>query len=426
MVSNQKVEKVQAPHQSAATNKPAKGPSTPVDDLLAPLLAPLRLTGATVLRDRQMINRSVAIAGGRIAAGPFPAVDLSGYWILPGIIDLHGDAFERHLAPRPSALFPLPMALAGTDRDAAANGVTTAWIAQSWSWEGGQRSPDFAEALLAAIAAYRPRALTDLRVQLRFETHEVDSAERLLGAVQAHGVDLVVFNNHIDEALTMWETSPHDVTLWAKRGGRTGEELIAVVQAAKARAREVPRTLCRLAEAFDRLGVVYGSHDDPDGETREAFAMIGARICEFPTSMMAANVAHAVGDPVLMGAPNVVRGGSQAGNIAAATLIRAGRCDALVSDYHYPALSQAAFALVDQGLRTLPQAWAMLSEAPARIMRMPDRGVIAPGMRADLTIINQATRLIEATITGGRIAHLAGGAAHRFMAMGAGLSLAAE
>ena len=96
-------------------------------------LPSFRLIGATVLRDRVMIERTVATAGVRISAGPYPAVDLTGYWILSGIIDLPGDAFESHLAPRPSAPFPLPMALAGTVSDAAANGVTTGWIAQSWS-----------------------------------------------------------------------------------------------------------------------------------------------------------------------------------------------------------------------------------------------------------------------------------------------------
>lgn len=401
-------------------------PSQKASPAVTRTLPPLRLTGASVLRNREMISRTVAIAGGRISAGPFPAVDLSGYWILPGIIDLHGDAFERHLAPRPSAPFPLAMALAGTDVDAAAHGVTTAWIAQGWSWEGGQRGPEAAERMLAAVDDYRPRARTDLRVQLRYETHEIDSADRLLAAVRAHRVGLVIFNNHIAEALAMWDSRPHDVSLWARRGGITGEQMMEIVTAARARSAEVPRTLCRLAEAFDALGVLYGSHDDPDAETREGFAMIGARICEFPISQPAANLARALGDPVIMGAPNVVRGGSQAGNIAATTLIRAGCCDALVSDYHYPALSQAAFALVDQGLRTLPQAWAMISEAPARIMRMHDRGRIEAGLRADLTIVNQKTRTIEATITGGRIAYLAGEAAHRFLEAGGQVAVAAE
>ena len=389
-------------------------------------LPPLRLAGATVLRDGTMQDRTVAIAGGRIDAGPFPAVDLTGYYILPGIIDLHGDAFERHIAPRPNAPFPLDMGLLGVDQDAAANGVTTAWLAQSWSWEGGQRSPEFALEIMRALCAYRTRALTDLRIQIRYETHELESAERLLAAVRQFAIDYVIFNNHLDEAIATYSNRPHDLELWAKRGGRTGAEMMAAVMAAKHRAQEVPRNLCLLAEAFDSLGITYGSHDDPDGETRETYAMMGARVCEFPTTMSAAKMAHAVGDPVLMGAPNMVRGGSQAGNVAALSVIRAGKCTALVSDYHYPALARAAFTLVDQGLRDLPQAWAMISAAPAQIMRLADRGVIAPGKRADLVIIDKVTRNVECTIVAGRIAYLSGAAAHRFVAMGQPLQLAAE
>ena len=118
-------------------------------------LPPLRLTGATVLRDGELQDRSVVIEQGRISKGPKLAVDLSGYYVLPGIIDLHGDAFERHIAPRPSAPFPIETGLRSTDREAAANGVTTAWLAQSWSWEGGMRSPNFAEKVLAALHSYR-------------------------------------------------------------------------------------------------------------------------------------------------------------------------------------------------------------------------------------------------------------------------------
>ncbi len=393
---------------------------------MIPHLPPLRLTGATVLRDGAMQDRTVAIADGRIGAGPFPAVDLSGYYILPGIIDLHGDAFERHMAPRPRAPFPMETGLAATDRDAAANGITTAWLAQSWSWEGGVRSPDYAEALLQAFALYRPQALTDLRIQIRYETHEHDSADRLLMAVERYGLDYVIFNNHLDEAMEMRTIAPHDFAGWAAKHGRSAEEHWQIVREAQNRAREVPRRLCKLAEAFDSHGVAYGSHDDPDGETREMFSMLGAKICEFPTSFQAASVAKAVGDPVLLGAPNVVRGGSQAGNISAMSLIRAGKCDALVSDYYYPALSHAAFALVDQGVLDLPAAWAMISEKPAEILRLPDRGRIAPGKRADLTIIDKATRRVEGTISAGRLTFLAGSAAHRFVTGEAQIRLAAE
>ncbi|WP_421702140.1 alpha-D-ribose 1-methylphosphonate 5-triphosphate diphosphatase [Aliiroseovarius sp.] len=390
-------------------------------------LPPLRLTGATILREGRMQDRSVVIEDGRITKGPRPAVDLSGFWILPGIIDLHGDAFERHIAPRPSAPFPIASGLASVDRDAAANGVTTAWLAQSWSWEGGKRSPDYAEELLQDLDIYRKRALTDLRVQLRVETHMVDSGDRLLAAVRRHGIDYVVFNNHLDEAVNAWDVKPNVIATWAAQHRVSPEELMAKVTHAKERGGEVPRFLCRLAEAFDGLGVTYGSHDDETAETREWFSTIGAKICEFPTARAPAAVARAIGDPVLMGAPNVVRGGSQSGNIAAVDLIRDGLCHALVSDYHYPSLAQAAFRLVDDGVLDLPRAWAMISTKPAEIKRLPDRGRIEYGRRADLVVVNKDTRAIEATIAGGKLTHLCGLAARRFMdAINGGMQLAAE
>jgi alpha-D-ribose 1-methylphosphonate 5-triphosphate diphosphatase len=127
-----------------------------------------------------------------------------------------------------------------------------------------------------------------------------------------------------------------------------------------------------------------------------------------------------------MGAPNVVRGGSQSGNIAATDLIRRGLCDALVSDYYYPALSRAAFRLVDDGLADLPAAWAMISTRPAEILHMADRGVIAYGKRADLCVVNEETRRIEATLVAGRLTHLTGEAARRFLGSRAELAMAAE
>lgn len=390
------------------------------------LLPPLRLTGATILRDGELQRRSLAFAEGRITTGPLPEVDLTGYYLLPGIIDLHGDSFERHIAPRPSASFPLLSGLASADRDAAANGITTAFFAQGWSWEGGAHSPAQAAAVAEALSAARARLMTDIRLQIRCETHLVDSSAELLALIERHRLGYVVFNNHLDQALDMRRDDPHGFALWARKLGRTPEDHLTSVERALARSREVPRHLCRLAEAFDQMGVIYGSHDDPDGETRERFSMIGARIAEFPTSRKAAAAAKAMMNPVVMGAPNVVRGGSQAGNVPAIDLIRQGLCDALVSDYHFPALAEAAWTLVDTGTLSLPKAWAMISTTPAEILRMPDRGQLSPGKRADLVVVNAETRVIEATIAAGRLSYLAGEAARRFLRQPQALGIAAE
>lgn len=393
---------------------------------MAPLLPPLRLTGARILRDGELQQRSIALAEGRITRGPLPEVDLSGFLVLPGIIDLHGDGFERHLTPRPGASFPMPAGLASYDREAAASGVTTAYLAQGWSWEGGLRGPDQAEALLAALASLRREALADLRVQIRAETHLTNEAPRLLEAVRRWGVGYVVFNDHLDQGLQMHRQEPAAFIAWARKLGVDPAALVARMEAARAAARAVPRQLCRLAEGFDALGVSYGSHDDRDGETREFYSMIGARIAEFPKCRSAACAAHSMMNPVIMGAPNVVRGGSHSGSVSAVDLVADGVCDALVSDYHLPALALAAWRLVDRGVLSLPKAWQMISAAPAQILRLADRGRLDAGLRADMVIVHADSRRIEATICGGRLVWLSGEAALRFLRQPQALRMAAE
>ncbi len=379
-------------------------------------LPALRLTGAKILRDGDMQSRSLGLAEGRLIKGTLPEVDLGGFYVFPGIIDLHGDGFEHHMSPRPTAPFPLGAGLASFDREAASHGVTTAYLAQSWSWEGGHRSPDHCEAVLTSLDAYRPQMMTDLRIQIRAETHLVSETQRLIEVIRRFSVGYVVFNDHLEEGFQMSRVAPAAFDHWARKVGKSPEELAEAIQVARDSRGEVARSLCRLAEAFDAMGVVYGSHDDPDGETREKFRMIGAQVAEFPLTHRAATAAHAMFSPVIMGAPNVVRGQSQAGNASATDLVAAGLCDALVSDYHVPALPMAVWALVDRGILTLPKAWGLVSSGPAEILRMTDRGKLEPGQRADLVVVHAETRQIEATICGGRLTYLSGEAGRRFLA----------
>lgn len=378
-----------------------------------PEIAPLRLTGAQVLFQGQMQDAALTVAAGVIGDSPAPEVDLRGYLVLPGIIDLHGDGFERHLSPRPTAPFDKRRALTSVAAELGANGVTTAWLAQSWSWEGGFRSGEATAALLAALAAAKPALLPDMRVQIRLETHLIAQHEAVLAAVREYGVDYVVFNNHLPEAVEMAANKPARFAQWASQTSRTAEMMLEIVRNAEAEGPQVPQALTALAARFAALGIKMGSHDDGTADTRAFFRSIGAPVCEFPTTFEAAGAARAAGEPVLMGAPNVVRGGSQSGNIAALGLIEAGLCDALVSDYYYPALAQAAFYLAAAGTLDLPAAWAMISTTPARIAGLHDRGNLDAGQRADLVVVNAETRAVEMTICAGRIAHLSGEVARR-------------
>ena len=148
------------------------------------------------------------------------------------------------------------------------------------------------------------------------------------------------------------------------------------------------------------------SHDDDTIETRAHFRALGAAICEFPMEEAVGRAAISAGEAVVMGAPNVVRGGSHLGWASAAKMAEAGVCSVLASDYYYPAMLRAAFILAGRGVLTLPQAWALIAENPARAAKLQDRGTIAPGKRADLVLVNGSgpTPVLHATIAGGRVA----------------------
>ncbi|MFN4098832.1 MAG: alpha-D-ribose 1-methylphosphonate 5-triphosphate diphosphatase [Pararhodobacter sp.] len=380
-----------------------------------PVLPPIRLTGARILRDGALQDDSLTMAEGRIAEGPATEIDLKGYWVLPGIVDLHGDGFERHLTPRASAPFDKVRGLRSVAAELAANGITTAWLAQSWSWEGGFRGADSAEALLAALDTARPGLLPDIRVQIRLETHVPEEHPRFLEAVARHGIDFVVFNNHLPEAVAMAKNLPQRFAQWAAQQGRAPEVLLGIVTAAQDCDRHVPQALAVLAAELSARGVTLGSHDDGDAATRGFYRSLGAPISEFPTSVEAARAARDAGEPVLMGAPNVARGGSQSGNIAAEELVAEGLCDALMSDYYYPALAQAVWALEARGTLPFARGWELISTNPARILGLTDRGRLAPGQRADLVVVNPETHAIEACFTAGRLAHAQGAAARRLI-----------
>lgn len=373
----------------------------------------LTLTGAEVLGRDGLTRAPLSMAGGVIIEAPQPRqVDLSGFRVLPGIVDVHGDGFERHLAPRRGAMRDLGQGLAATEAELAANGITTAMLAQFWSWEGGMRGPDFARRFLAALAEYRGLG-TDLRAQLRIETHLLDDYPAIAETVAHHGIGYLVFNDHLPHAALAAGRRPPRLTGQALKSGRSPDDHLALMQRLHALSDQVPAALDVLAAGLRDAGVILGSHDDATAEGRARWRGRGVAVCEFPETRDAAAAARAGGDRVVLGAPNVVRGGSHSGNVAAGDLVAAGLCDALASDYHYPAPRQAALMLADD--LGLPAAWALVSAGPAALLGLADRGHLAPGLRADLVVLD-ATGHVGATIAGGRVTHMSGPVAARFIA----------
>ena len=376
----------------------------------------LRLTGARVLLPDGLADSDLNLAEGRLTDARQPReIDLSGFLVLPGLVDAHGDGFEKHLAPRRGAMKDFGQGLIAAEAELAANGITTAVLAQFYSWEGGMRGPDFAERVFSGLEDVRPRLDTTLIAQLRFETPMLDDYDAMQAMLRRYAIPYVVFNDHLPHDALEKGKRPPRLTGQALRIGRNPEKHLEYMQGLHARMGDVPAALETLTGSLAAEGIRMGSHDDRTQAQRDRWHAMGVHLAEFPETQEAAEAARATGDGVILGAPNVVRGGSHNGNVSAIDLAAMGLCDALASDYHYPSLRRAAFLLADGGVCDLAAAWSLVSAGPARLLGLTDRGRLTPGQRADLVILDATTRDICATISGGRITHLRGEAAMRFL-----------
>jgi alpha-D-ribose 1-methylphosphonate 5-triphosphate diphosphatase len=327
--------------------------------------------------------------------------------VLPGIVDIHGDAFERQVMPRPGVGFPLDVALCESDRQAIANGITTVFHGVTWSWEPGLRGPENAHAILQTIEDLRPRLAADTHFHLRHETFNLDAEATVAEWLAARRVGVVAFNDHMSVAAGDRE---HKLAPMIERSGLPREDFLALVKRVQGRADEVPGSIERLAVAAKAAGVPLLSHDDESPAQRSWYRSLGCRLAEFPTTFETAQAAAGAGDNIVLGAPNVVRGGSHTGWVDATDMIARGFCSVLASDYYYPAPLLAAFALAGRGVLPLERAWPLISETPATAVGLSDRGRIAPGARADLIIVEApevGRPRVVAAIVAGRIAHFA-------------------
>ncbi|MEM7597064.1 MAG: alpha-D-ribose 1-methylphosphonate 5-triphosphate diphosphatase [Pseudomonadota bacterium] len=377
---------------------------------------PLRLTGAQVLTSDGLKETPLHLEGGAVVeACQGREIDLRGFWVLPGIVDCHGDAFEKHLAPRRGAMKSLDLGLMATEAELASNGITTGTLAQFYSWEGGMRGPEFAEDVFVTLAEMRARVDTTLMTQLRFETHMIEDYDAMVAMVERFGIRFVVFNDHLPhDDLAKGKTPPGHVGKSLKVG-RNPEKNLERLKAMHAASDQVPGAVAAVAPRLSALGVRMGSHDENTADARRWWHDLGVHICEFPETLAAAETARDLGDAVIMGSPNLVRGGSHKGNVSALDVVSMGLCDALASDYHYPSLRRAAFLLADSGVCDLASAWRLISEGPARVLGLMDRGRLVPGQRADLVVIEPKTRDICVTMAGGRVTYMRGEAGDRVL-----------
>jgi alpha-D-ribose 1-methylphosphonate 5-triphosphate diphosphatase len=372
------------------------------------------IEGGRTLQGQEFSDNSLLIEAGRIeriggsqdrAAIRLDARDLL---VLPGIVDLHGDAFERQMMPRPGVDFPIDVALMDSDRQAIGNGITTVFHAATWSWEPGLRSGENAKKLLNAIEALGPQLAADTRFHLRHETYNLDAETEIGQWLSVRRVDLFAFNDHMDSTVASL-AKPQKRSRLVERTGLSNDEFDRLVERVASRSHDVPGSIARLARAAREARIRMLSHDDNSPAMRKAYRAQGVAIAEFPVNEETAREAADGGDFIVFGAPNVVRGGSHTGWTRAVDMIEKGLCSVLASDYYYPAPILAAFRLAVDGVLPLADAWRLISAAPAQAAGLDDRGALAEGQRADIILVDNAmpTRpRVVAVIAGGRLVDL--------------------
>lgn len=340
-------------------------------------------------------------------AGPSDnEIHAGGRLVLPGIIDTHGDAFERQIMPRPGVSFDMDLAFRDSDRQMLTNGITTAFHSVTYSWEPGLRGQENCIAIKDAIRRLRDHLGCDTFLHLRFETFNLDAVDEVLGWIDAGQVDIIAYNDHTPEIVHKLYDRPDKLERYAARTGLDGPAYKAMAEKVYERQDEVPAAIAALANASLARGIAQLSHDDRTPELREHYHEMGCRVAEFPVNEETARKARELGNHVVLGAPNVVRGGSHNGVVGAADMMSKGLCTILASDYYYPALLHAAFRLIRDDVTAFDTAWRSISLHAAEATGLDDRGLIASGKRADIVLIDDTDMQrpdVAATMVGGRM-----------------------
>lgn len=346
-----------------------------------------------VLPDRVVESGWVAVAGGLIAghgegAAPERGIDMRGDYLLPGLVELHTDHLESHFAPRPHVRWHALSAVTAYDAQIAASGITTVFDSLRAGSDADSASIG-ADLIALAEALHTARESESLRVDhrthLRCEIASPDVIEQVEDYAGRFPIHLMSLMDH-----TPGQRQFRDLETWrlfyTRRSGMTEAEIQTfIAKRLDLHDRYAADHRRRLVALSQKAGAVLASHDDATAAHVAESVADGVKLAEFPTTTEAAQASHEAGVSVMMGAPNVVRGGSHSGNVAAEVLAREGVLDVLSSDYVPASLLFAAFDLPRRVPEiTLPQAIRMVTAAPAQAAGLGDRGQIAAGKRADL------------------------------------------
>lgn len=358
------------------------------------------INNVKLVLENEVVSGSLEVQNGEIRAfaesqSRLPeAMDGEGGWLLPGLIELHTDNLDKFFTPRPKVDWPAHSAMSSHDALMVASGITTVLdaVAIGDVRDGGDRLENL-EKMINAIEETQKRGVNraEHRLHLRCELPHHTTLPLFEKLVQREPVTLVSLMDHspgqrqFSNREKYREYYQGKYSLTDAQMQQYEEEQLALAARWSQPNRESIAALCRARK------IALASHDDATHAHVAESHQLGSVIAEFPTTFEAAEASRKHGMNVLMGAPNIVRGGSHSGNVAASELAQLGLLDILSSDYYPASLLDAAFRVADDESNrfTLPQAVKLVTKNPAQALNLQDRGVIGEGKRADLVLAHR-------------------------------------
>ncbi len=354
-------------------------------------------TNAKIVTADDVVEGTVTLEDGRIkevesgVSQLSSAIDMEGDYLVPGLIEVHTDNLEGHICPRPGVVWPMLPALFTHDSVLAAAGITTVFDALRI----GDRSSDVAmeETVLAAIdgveqAQDHGLLRSEHYIHLRCELATENVLDNFNNIKDAPSLKLVSLMDHTPGQRQFVDLEQFKIYYGGKYKMNDAELEAFIDSQTQEHLKYADKNRLALSGICNDQKIPMASHDDATEDHVEEAVSLGITISEFPTTLEAARAACGRGMATVAGAPNVVRGRSHSGNVSASELASKGLLNSLSSDYAPISLLHGAFVLHRRVGLSLPDAMAIVSKNPARMVELDDRGEIAPGLRADLVRVS--------------------------------------
>ncbi|AMV73719.1 alpha-D-ribose 1-methylphosphonate 5-triphosphate diphosphatase [Desulfuromonas carbonis] len=359
------------------------------------------IDAATVVTPEAVLPEcSVRVEQGRIAElrpggsfnGSDPHLDARGKHLFPGFIDLHCDAIEKQIEPRPNTFFPVDIAIHELDKKLAACGVTTIFHSLSFAeLEVGLRSNGMAAKIVREVNRQAPTLRINTRVHTRFEVTDGGAVPILQELIRGGEVGLFSLMDHTPGQGQFREVASFK-NYYGPVYAKTEEEMDRIIaRKQQAQNGDALTRIGRLTDCCREHLVALASHDDDCAAKLDWLQQLGVGMSEFPVNLAAARAARDRGITVILGAPNVLRGSSQGGNLSAREALAEGCGEILCSDYAPQTLLHAVLTLDRLGLKPLHEAVNLVSRNPAQAVGIGAKtGALVEGLAADLQLLDLA------------------------------------